>query len=232
MSERAKRLFQVSFIIVVLLLVTCSHNLPAFHHTVTSPSNGFLLIDPGHGGEDGGASSADGTLEKAINLAIGLDLRDMLTVFGIPTQMTRESDVSIHNANCTTTRQMKVSDMQNRLKLYDSASMTVSIHQNHFSVAKYDGAQVFYSASHPLSVTAATAVREKIVSLVQPKNKRELKQATDSIYLLHKTTKPAILVECGFLSNPQECEKLQQATYRQQMAFAIAAGLLEVYQSV
>ncbi len=232
MSEQAKRFFRVFFIFLVLLLVVSSHNLTASRHTATSPSDKFLLIDPGHGGEDGGASSADGTLEKTINLAIALDLRDMLTVFGVPTKMTREVDVSIHDPNCTTTRQMKVSDMQNRLKLYESASMTVSIHQNHFSVAKYDGAQVFYSASHPSSVTAATAVREKILSLVQPNNKRELKQATDSIFLLRRTTKPAILVECGFLSNPQECEKLQQTSYRQQMAFAIAAGLLEVYQSV
>ena len=121
--------------------------------------------------------------------------------------------------------------MQNRLKMYDCASLTVSIHQNHFSVAKYDGAQVFYSASNPLSVTAATAVREKIVSLVQPDNKRELKKATDSIFLLDKTIKPAILVECGFLSNPSECSKLQQASYRQKIAFAIAAGVLDVYQN-
>lgn len=232
MSEQTKRFFRVFFILVVLLLVVCSHNLATSRRTVSLPTDKFLLIDPGHGGEDGGASSADGTLEKSINLAIALDLRDLLTVFGIPTQMTREEDVSIHDPECTTTRQMKVSDMQNRLKLYESASMAVSIHQNHFSVAKYDGAQVFYSASHPLSVTAATAVQKKIVTLVQPNNKRELKQATDSIFLLHKTTKPAILVECGFLSNPQECKKLQQTSYRQQMAFAVAAGLLEVYQSV
>lgn len=120
--------------------------------------------------------------------------------------------------------------MQNRLKMFDSASMTVSIHQNHFSVAKYDGAQVFYSASNPLSITAATAVREKIVSLIQLDNKRELKKATDSIFLLYKTTKPAILVECGFLSNPTESSKLQQETYQQKMAFAITAGVLDVYR--
>lgn len=232
MNEQTKRFFRIFFIFAVMLLIVCSHNVTISRYTVTSPTDKLLLIDPGHGGEDGGASSANGTLEKSINLAISLDLRDILTVFGVPTQMTREDDVSIHDPHCTSTRQMKVSDMQNRLKLYESASMTVSIHQNHFSVAKYDGAQVFYSVSHPSSATMATAVREKIVSLVQPNNKRELKQATNSIFLLHKTTKPAILVECGFLSNPQECEKLQLASYRQQMAFAIAAGLLEVYQSV
>ena len=154
----------------------------------------------------------------------------MLMMFGVSTKMTRDADVSIHDADCTTTRQMKVSDMNNRLKLYDAAAATISIHQNHFSVAKYDGAQVFYSATHPKSLEIATAVRESIRSYVQPNNSRELKKATDSIFLLHRTTKPAILVECGFLSNPQECEKLKTPSYQQQMAMAITVGVLDVYQ--
>ena len=230
MSQSSKWIFRLIFLAALLATVFVALNLSASYHTAAIPSEPFLLIDPGHGGEDGGTSSAAGTFEKMINLSIALDMRDMLTIFGIETQMTRESDISIHDSGCVTARQKKVSDMQNRLKMFDSASMTVSIHQNHFSVAKYDGAQVFYSASNPLSITAATAVREKIVSLIQPDNKRELKKATDSIFLLYKTTKPAILVECGFLSNPTESSKLQQETYQQKMAFAITAGVLDVYR--
>lgn len=231
MHVRTRRIIRSTALFILFTVIAFSYNRISTRRTVSVPSGAFLLIDPGHGGEDGGASSADGTLEKTINLSISLDLQDMLTLFGVNTQMTREEDVSIHDSGCVTTRQKKVSDMQNRLKMYDCASLTVSIHQNHFSVAKYDGAQVFYSASNPLSATAATAVREKIVSLIQPDNKRELKKATDSIFLLDKTIKPAILVECGFLSNPSESSKLQQASYRQKMAFAIAAGVLDVYQN-
>ncbi len=231
MSERVRQLFRVLFVPIIVLMIVCAHNLTVSRQTVTLPSEGYLLIDAGHGGEDGGASAADGTLEKTINLAIATDLRDMLTLFGLPIRMTRETDISIHNADCSTTRQMKVSDMQNRLKLYEASSLAISIHQNHFSVAKYDGAQVFYSANQPLSRTVAESVRSRIVSLIQPNNKRELKQATDGIYLLHHSTKPAVLVECGFLSNPQECDKLKQESYRQQMAFAIACGVLDVYHT-
>lgn len=231
MQQWLKWVFRTLFFVCVAVMIVCAHTIAVSRRTLTPSVDTYLLIDPGHGGEDGGACAADGTLEKSLNLAIAQDLRDLLTVFGVTTRMTRDADISIHDTGCTTTRQMKVSDMNNRLRLYDAARATVSIHQNHFSVAKYDGAQVFYSATHPKSNEMATAVRASICSLVQPDNTRELKMATDSIYLLHRTTKPAILVECGFLSNPQECEKLKTPSYQQQMALAIAVGVLEVYHS-
>ncbi len=230
MQQGVKRIFRVLFIVAIIFIVLFANIIGENSRQAVSLNAGTILIDPGHGGEDGGASAADGTLEKTLNLAIASDLRDILTVCGLSVEMTRETDVSIYDDGCTTTRQMKVSDMNNRLKLYDAASLTVSIHQNHFSVSKYSGAQVFYSPSHPLSAQLATAVRERLVTHVQPGNNRELKQATDSIFLLHRTVKPAFLVECGFLSNPQECEKLQNAIYQQQIAMAIAVGLLDVYQ--
>ena len=229
MRQPIKWLFRAAFLICVLILIVLARNIGAARPATGTPAGACLLIDPGHGGDDGGASGVDGTLEKTLNLSIASNLRDILTLNGVSVEMTRDSDVSIHDAGCTTTRQIKVSDMKNRLKRYDAAAATVSIHQNHFSVAKYHGAQVFYSAANPLSATLATSVRERILSLVQPDNTRELKQATDNIFLLHRTTKPAILVECGFLSNPEECEKLQDISYQRQLAFAIAVGVLDVY---
>ena len=118
--------------------------------------------------------------------------------------------------------------MRKRLHLYNQASLVISIHQNHFSEPKYSGTQVFYSANHPDSTVLAENIRQSVVDWVQPQNKRELKRATDGVYLLYHTTTPAILVECGFLSNPEEREKLKMPAYQQQMAFAIAAGYWNV----
>lgn len=183
----------------------------------------YLLIDPGHGGADGGAQAQDGTLEKNINLAVGADLRDMLVVCGFSVVMTRDADISIHDPQDTTIRSKKVSDMRNRLALYEQASAVISLHQNHFSVPKYSGAQVFYSPNHTDSARLATCIRQALVQ-VQPQNTREIKAATDGIYLLYHTTRPAVLLECGFLSNPAERELLKSPAYRRQLAFAVMGG--------
>jgi N-acetylmuramoyl-L-alanine amidase len=183
-----------------------------------------VVIDSGHGGIDPGKIAADGTLEKNINLAIALDLRDMLTVCGVPVSMTRQTDISIHDADCDTVRSKKVSDMHNRLKLYEQADTVIAIHQNHYGASKYRGAQVFYSANHPSGQVLAESVQTSFAALLQRDNTREIKKATDGIFLLSHTTKPAVLVECGFLSNPDERELLKSPTYRQQVALAIAAG--------
>lgn len=197
---------------------------------VTSASAPILLIDPGHGGEDGGAAAADGTLEKDINLSIALPLRDAMRLFGFRVTLTRETDVSIYDANAVGVRGKKVSDMKKRLALYEQADLAVGIHQNHFSQPRYYGTQVFYSTSLPDSRTLAEKIRETVCRELQPDNKRELKAADANIYLLANTTVPAVFVECGFLSNETEREKLKQTAYQRQMALAIAGGILQ-YQA-
>ncbi len=182
-----------------------------------------LLIDPGHGGEDGGAQAADGTLEKNINLAIALNLRDMLRVCGVTVSMTRQEDVSIGNSD-STIRSRKSRDMHRRLELYQTASAVISIHQNHFSASRYHGAQMFYSGNHPDSRRLAEQLRCSVVSGLQPENVRELKRATDGIFLLYHAQCPAVLVECGFLSNPEEREQLKTPEYQQKMAWCIMTG--------
>lgn len=191
-----------------------------------------VLVDPGHGGMDGGAVASDGTLEKHINLAIGTDLYDLFVLWGYPVCSTRLSDVSIHDADAVGTRQIKVSDMHNRLEMYEDSDVIISLHQNHFSVEKYHGTQVFYSVNHPLSMELATAVRESIITRLQRDNTRELKSASDGIYLLHHTSQPSILVECGFLSNYQECALLKDSLYQQQMAFCIFEGFIKCQPSI
>lgn len=190
-----------------------------------------FVIDPGHGGKDGGASSADGILEKDINLGIALTLNELLTSTGYKTVMTRTEDISIHDQTATTTREQKVSDMHNRLAIYNSSvyNIVVGIHQNKFENSKYFGAQIFYSPNNDKSCILAECVRNSIVSLLQNDNTRELKKGDANIYLLNNATTPAIITECGFLSNPDEASKLNDEEYRNKMAYSIYCGLLDYY---
>ena len=188
-----------------------------------------VLIDAGHGGADGGAVAHDGTLEKDINLAVALPLRDMLRVMGFTVQMTRESDVSIHDPDVTTIRDQKVSDMRNRLQLYQQAAVAVGIHQNHFPVEKYHGTQVFYGTKNEQSRELAETIRQTVVSALQPENTRELKSGGD-VFLLKNATCPAVFVECGFLSNRDEAAQLNQTDYQRKMALSIAVSIMKYIQ--
>ncbi|HJD22971.1 MAG TPA: N-acetylmuramoyl-L-alanine amidase [Firmicutes bacterium] len=189
-------------------------------------AEGVILIDPGHGGMDGGASAADGTLEKDINLEIALPLADLLRFLGYPVELTRESDTSIHNAEADTIREQKVSDLKNRLSMVNASRLTISIHQNQFAQTQYSGTQIFYGTASGESAVLAESIREAVIGLLQPENTRELKKGSKDIYLLHNATAPIVLVECGFLSNTADVQKLKDPSYRQDMAFAIACGLL------
>lgn len=217
----------IALILSFCLMVGCGGCARATDAPIQSD---IVLIDPGHGGFDGGAVAEDETMEKHLNLTIALCLRDLLYVCGVPVEMTRQSDIGLEEDTSASIREKKSSDMRRRLAMYDKASLVISVHHNHFSVPKYNGTQVFYSANHLDSAILAQSVREAVVGWIQPQNTRETKRATDGIFLLYHTTTPAVLVECGFLSNPEEREKLKTPAYQQQMAFAIMAGFWN-YQS-
>lgn len=208
-----------------LCMILCLSTVSCARTTGAPIQSGVVLIDPGHGGFDGGAVAADGTTEKHLNVAISLCLRDLLTVCGVPVTMTRTTDVGLNEETATSIREKKASDMRRRLSLYEEASLVISIHQNHFSQTQYSGTQVFYSPNHPYSAVLAQQMQETVTSLIQPQNTRECKKATDGIYLLYHTNTPAVLVECGFLSNPEEREKLKTPAYQQEMAFALMASV-------
>ena len=185
-----------------------------------------VVIDPGHGGEDGGASSAAGVTEAGINLEIALRLRDLLTFAGIRTSLLRETDCSL-TTDGETVAQRKVSDLKNRVQAVNGTpnALLVSIHQNFFEQSRYFGAQVFYSdsaESHALAEKTQTLLRETLDAA----NRRECKPSK-GVYLMQHVTCPAILVECGFLSNPAEAEKLQNKLYQQKIAAAVSAALIE-----
>lgn len=187
-----------------------------------------FVVDAGHGGEDGGAVSADGTAESGVNLAIARRLDALLTFLGENTLMTRKDDVSIYSDGAETLRQKKVSDLKNRVALANETpnAVLVSIHQNSLpSVPSVHGAQVFYGTVEP-GASLALSVQETLNASVNSGNEKHEKQIDSSIYLMKNVTCPAILIECGFMSNAAETQKLQEPTYQKQLSVAIAAGLL------
>lgn len=185
-----------------------------------------VLIDPGHGGEDGGAVSGD-VLEKHINLAVSHDVADLLRLCGYTVSMTRDTDDALTNEG-EDVRKRKYNDMKMRLDLYNATpdNVVVSIHQNKFDAAASHGAQVFYSPNHPNSAVLAEALRKSVTGMLQPDNTRTCKTAGKEIFLLKNARVPAVIVECGFISNRQERELLVTDDYQKQLALAIAAGLM------
>lgn len=195
-----------------------------------SPENkGFyIIVDAGHGGMDGGTSAADGTKEKDINLSIARKLNLLLVASGYKTVMLRNDDALIGDNSLSTIRARKVSDIRKRLEVAESypESILVSIHQNYYSVPKYSGAQVFYSTNSPESKILAQSIQDSVVNGLQPDNNRKIKAVGSDIYLLYNCTLPAVMVECGFMSNESEAEKLKTDSYQTQMALSIMQGIL------
>ena len=188
-----------------------------------------LIIDAGHGGEDGGAVVGD-VLEKDINLDISYDTADLLKLFGFDVSMTRSSDNALTNEG-KDVKQRKYNDMKMRLDMYNSSAdnVIISIHQNKFSSASSHGAQVFYSPNNENSLRLAESMRNSVVSIIQPDNERECKKAGKEIYLLKNTDNPAVIVECGFISNQNERKLLLEKSYQKKMALAVTTGFLDYY---
>lgn len=194
-----------------------------------TPEKTKIVIDPGHGGMDGGCVSVNDTPEKGINLSIALTERDMLTVLGFEPVLTREDDRSVYDEGVTGTGEQKKSDMKNRLAMFceQDTDIAISIHQNQFTDSRYSGAQMFYSRRNSAGEALASAMQRQFVALLQPDNTRETKPVDDELYLLDKTDKPAVMIECGFLSNPEEASRLEDPEYQKLVAFTVATGLIE-----
>ncbi len=195
------------------------------------PNATTVILDAGHGGEDGGAVGIDGIIEKDINLSITLKLKELLEISGYNVVLTRDKDISIYDDNAQSLREKKRSDLRNRSEIIDKHSnnknaIFVSIHQNKFPNPKYFGTQIFYSKNDPKSQELANSVKDSVVGLIQPENKRAIKPADKKIFLLNNAEIPAIVVECGFLSNEEEAQKLSSKEYQGKMAFSIYCGIL------
>lgn len=221
-------------ILISLFLFKCVQDEPE-QSVITNAynQNCLVVIDPGHGGEDGGAvaTATDGNeiLEKDLNLKISLYLKEFLLSAGYTVEMTRTEDVSINDEGIETLKSRKISDMHNRLAMYNGneENIVISIHQNKFTQEKYSGTQVFYSPNNRESSVLADSIRHSVTGMLQPDNTRETKSADKSIYLLWNSEVPTVIVECGFLSNNNELARLQTDEYQRQMAFSIFCGFLE-----
>lgn len=185
-----------------------------------------VVIDAGHGGEDGGAQSATGLYEKDVNLAVATYLRDYLEAAGIPTVMTRTEDKLLYDPTSDYKGRKKVLDLAARLEIATSVpdSLFISIHMNAFPQTQYSGLQVWYSPAHPASEQVAGRIQAEALRL-DPGNHRRIKAAGSGIFLLDRLDTPAVLVECGFLSNPDEAARLGDAAYRRRLAFVIFTAL-------
>ncbi len=198
----------------------------AYNQTAGVEREHTIIIDAGHGGIDGGATSCTGVLESAMNLEIARRLNDLLRLLGMDTVMIRTTDTSIYTEGNTIAAQ-KVSDLKERVRICNETenAILVSIHQNTFSDSRYGGAQVFYAGTEG-SHRLAQLLQEELSKTVNPGSKRKCKPGK-TVYLLENIRCTGILVECGFLSNPAEEAKLRDAGYQQYLCGVIAHTLSE-----
>ncbi len=235
MEKLKKIVFNVIFYITVLAIIAVVFFVMIFvvmKLNVCAMTGGgvqraCVLIDPGHGEEDGGAVSESGLVEKDVNLDIALCLRDQLELSGCRVIMTRDCDKMAGTGS--TLSEKRSDDFRKRLEMFNSSDvdLVVSIHQNKFTSPSEHGAQVFYSPNDPRSETLAVCIRRSFKGLLQPENEREITKAGSNIYLLNNCDNPSVLVECGFLSNPEESALLADEEYRRQLSFAVCCGIIE-----
>ena len=212
-----------SVIVVAFLLIALIGSKAITVMSINAPvtDRKTVIIDAGHGGVDGGATSVTGVLESKLNLDIALKLRDIMHLLGVNTVMIRETDCSVYTQG-DTIAQKKISDLKERVRIANTTNnaFLISIHQNNFSSAQYCGAQVFYAPTQT-SRELAEQLQSAFIRFVNPNSRRQIKKA-DGIYLMQHITCPGVLIECGFLSNHQEEYLLRDKTYQQKISSIIA----------
>ena len=216
---------------VMTLLLLCSMLLLSreaalyTNSIATTKSSITVVIDSGHGGSDPGKIAADGTLEKDLNLAIALKLQKYLEASDIKVVMTRTTDNGLYEE---TSSSKKAQDMKNRVAIMEAcnADLIVSIHQNSYSDSSIHGAQVFYYTTSASGKLLAETLQDAFITGLDPNNHRKAK-ANDNYYLLKKTTRPIVIAECGFLSNPNEAALLKSEGYQDEIAWVLHMGILK-----
>lgn len=226
---RGRCLFAIGVVTAVAVLTLLAAPCTAVLRTMQeSRAEETLVLDAGHGGFDGGAVSENGMNEQAVNLSVAQRTRALACFFGVKTAMTREGEQALDYDPARSVRENKVADIRAREEIVNSfaSPVFVSIHLNKFPDPQYHGAQVFYSANSAVGKPLAEAVQRALVEGCDPENRRAAKQAEGSVYLMRALTCPAVIVECGFLSNPEEESRLADENYHKKLALCIVTGYL------
>ena len=209
-------------VMLVTIAIVSDRAVTAFYEKSTVPNRKTIVIDPGHGGIDGGAVSCTGVHESEINLAIAMRFKDLLNLMGIKTVMIRETDESIFTSG-NTIAEKKVSDLKNRVRIANNlpGSILISIHQNYFTDSQYSGAQVFYGNREDSKALAELMQAEFKLTINTSSNRMCKKSA--GIYILENVDNTAILVECGFISNFSEERRILDKEYQKKLSCVMAS---------
>ena len=227
-----------SFFLAVLLLFIVVAKAHASTEDYVASAAGenekkIVIIDAGHGGEDPGAIGASGVYEKNLNMEISIEVGNSLSEQGYAVVYTRTEDKLLYSESENIRGLRKISDLKNRCKIaaeYPEA-IFVSIHMNSYGASKYSGLQVYYTEGNNESRTLANKIQSTVKKDLQPENNRQIKSG-NSIYILENAGGTAVLIECGFLSNEKECQKLSQKEYQKELCFSISCGIIEYINEI
>lgn len=228
---KKRTVFLVFFAFLALVAVACVFPLHRDKQVISTENvaeQTVIVLDAGHGGEDGGAVSSGGVPESSINLRIVKKLELLFAFIGQPTTLTRDGEDAIYSEDAQTLREKKVSDLNNRVALVNSFSsgFLISIHQNSLPNSKAKGAQVFYNGVDPAQ-GVALSVQQALNASINTDKAKTAKQIDSSIYLMRKIQRAGILVECGFMSNDAEVKLLQTDTHQRRISAAVVSGYLQ-----
>ena len=215
----------------IFMIQTANDNLNKTVLTMSVPvTNRTIIIDAGHGGEDGGAVSSNRVSEAQINLNIALKLQNLLEQSGATVVLTRSDENAIYDIDKKTLRQKKNSDLKNRVKIGNtsSADIFVSIHLNKIDQSQYYGWQTFYKNGNEQGKKLATCIQNNLNEAIQKENKRTPLKISD-VYIIKNVEIPTTIVECGFLSNPEEEKQLQTDEYQNKLAWGIYNGIMDYF---
>ncbi len=199
--------------------------------TVSLPISGkTIIIDAGHGKPDEGAQSSSGTTEAETNLKIALKLQNLLEQSGTTVILTRSDENAIYDIEAKTLKQKKISDIHNRVKIGNesSADLFISIHLNKIPQQQYDGWQTFYKAGSEKGKKIAESIQKNLNDAIQKENNR-IAKTINNIYIIKHVEIPTTIVECGFLSNPEEEKQLLNDEYQNKLAWGIYNGIIDYF---
>ena len=229
----------LGFVLISLFVFSCAHikdknnTSKTVEITATPVSGKTVVLDAGHGLPDEGAESKNGVTEADINLSITLKLQKLLEQSGCEVILTRSDENAIYDLDSKTLRQKKISDIQNRVKIGNesSADIFVSIHLNKISQSQYYGWQCFYNTKNVKSIDLAKEIQENLNKVIEKENNR-VAMKLENIYIMKNIEIPISVVECGFLSNPEEEKQLLEDSYQEKLAWGIYNGIMEYFLSL